>query len=146
MKTFILSFVLFSIFSCNNNDDDDGFIPQNITPVLIGNGPSSGTAAKSNLVITNQADWEQLMNLLKPYNTNNFTQKDIDFTKFDLLVSIDGQTPDTGHLITISKVVENRSNITATVTRFNSGNGYQVLSQPFHIVKIPKLNKPIVFQ
>lgn len=121
MKTFILSLVLFSIFSCNNNDDDDdGFIPQNITPVLIGNGPSSGTAVKSNLVITNQADWEQLMNLLKPYNTNNFTQKDIDFTKFDLLVSIDGQTPDTGYSITISKVVENRSNITATVTRFNS--------------------------
>ena len=146
MKTFILSLVLFSIVSCNNNDDEDGFISKTITPVLIGNGPSSGTAVKSNLVITNQEDWVQLMNLLTPYNTNNFTQKNIDFTNFELLVSIDGQTPDTGHSITISRVVENPLNVTVTITRAYAGSGYQVLSQPFHIVKIPKLNKPIVFQ
>jgi hypothetical protein len=144
MKTFIVSLVLLSIVSCTSNDDD--FEPQTITPILIGEGTNSGTAVKSNLVITNQADWTQLMNLLTPSNTNNFTQKNIDFTKFDLLVSIDGVRPSTGYSISISKVVENRSNVTATITSTFGGSGYTIFSQPFYIVKIPKSNKPIVFQ
>ena len=113
---------------------------------MIGEGINSGTAVKSNLIITNQVDWVQLMNLLTPYNTNNFTQKEIDFTRFELLVSIDGTRPSTGYSIAISKVIENRSNITATVTSTFGGSGYTIFSQPFYIVKIPKLNKPIVFQ
>jgi hypothetical protein len=146
MKTLILSTFFFLAISCNNSDDSDSFVPQTITPVLIGKGIHSGNALQSNLVITNQADWLQLMNSLTSANTSNFTETNIDFNNFQLLVSIDGTRPNTGYSIDISNVIENITNITATVSILNSGNGFTVLSQPFHIVKIPKSTKPVVFQ
>ena len=146
MKTLILSMLLFIALSCNKNDDENSFTTQTITPVLIGKGIHSGNAVQSNLVITNQTDWLQLMNSLTTVNTNNFTETNIDFNNFMLLVSIDGIRPDTGYSIDISNVIENPTNITATVSIVNSGSGFTVLSQPFHIIKIPKSTKPIVFQ
>ncbi len=145
-KTLILSLVLFLSLSCNNSDDENNLITQTITPVLIGKGIHSGNAVQSNLVITNQTDWLQLMNSLTTANTSNFTETNIDFNNFQLLVSIDGTRPNTGYSIDISNVIENTTNITATVSILNSGNGFTVLTQPFHIVKIPKSPKPVVFQ
>jgi hypothetical protein len=86
------------------------------------------------------------MNSLTTANTSNFTETNIDFNNFQLLVSIDGTRPNTGYSIDISNVIENTTNITATVSILNSGNGFTVLTQPFHIVKIPKSPKPVVFQ
>lgn len=146
MKTLILSTFFFLAISCNNSDDSNSFVPQTITPVLIGKGVHSGSALQSNLVITNQTDWLQLMNSLTSANTSNFTETNIDFNNFQLLVSIDGTRPNTGYSIDISNVIENTTNITATVSILNSGNGFTVLTQPFHIVKIPKSSKPVVFQ
>lgn len=138
--------LLFLTLSCNKNDDENNFTTQTITPVLIGKGIHSGNAVQSNLVITNQTDWLQLMNSLTTENTNNFTETNIDFNNFMLLVSIDGIRPDTGYSIDISNVIENPTNLTATVSIVNSGSGFTVLSQPFHIIKIPKSTKPVVFQ
>lgn len=145
MKTLILSTFFFLAISCNNSDDSNSFVPQTITPVFIGKGVHSGSALQSNLVITNQTDWLQLMNSLTSANTSNFTETNIDFNNFQLLVSIDGTRPNTGYSIDISNVIENITNITATVSILNSGNGFTVLTQPFHIVKIPKSSKPVVF-
>ena len=146
MKTLILSMILFLTISCNKNEEESSFTSQAITPILIGKGINSGSAVQSNLVISNQTDWLQLMNLLTTENTNNFTETNIDFENFQLLVSVDTIRPDTGYSINILNIVENFTNITATITSENSGSGYTVFCQPFHIVKIPKSTKPVIFQ
>ena len=146
MKTLILSMILFITLSCNETEETNSFSPQTITPVLIGKGTQSGNAVQSNLVISNQTDWLSLMNSLTTSNTNNFSETNIDFNNFQLLVSIDGSKPDTGYSINITNVIENETNITATITSVNSGGGFTVISQPFHIVKIPKSTKPVIFQ
>ena len=86
MKTLILSMILFLTISCNKNEEESSFTSQAITPILIGKGINSGSAVQSNLVISNQTDWLQLMNLLTTENTNNFTETNIDFENFQLLV------------------------------------------------------------
>ncbi len=146
MKTLILSMLVLLAISCNKSEETNSFTPQTITPILIGKGIHSGTAVQSNFVISNQADWLTILNSLTTENTNNFTQTNIDFNNFEILVSIDGTRPDTGFSINISNVIENSANITATVTSVNNGSGFTVLSQPFHIVKIPKSTKPVLFQ
>lgn len=143
-KSIILTFIsMFFLLSCSN---DNTFTPQNITPILIGKGIHSGSATQSNIVITNDLDWQQLMNLLTTENTNNFSETNIDFNKFQLIVSIDSVRPDTGYSISISNIIENSNNILVTVSSVNNGNGFTVFSQPFEIVKIPKSTKPVVFQ
>ena len=146
MKALILSFILLLTISCSRNSDDNSNTPQSITPILIGKGINSGTAVQSNSVITNQSDWLLLMNQLTPENTNNFTETNIDFNNFQLIAIIDGTRPDSGFSINISSVIENATNITATINSVNNGSGFTVLSQPFEIIKITKSTKPVVFQ
>jgi hypothetical protein len=86
------------------------------------------------------------MILLTPANTNTFTETNIDFNNFQLLVAIDTERPDSGYSINISNITENETNITATVTSENSGSGFFVLSRPYHIVKIPRSTTPVIFQ
>ena len=146
MKTLIFSLLAFVVLSCSKNEDKNNYVNNTITPVLIGKGTHSGTATESNLVITNQIQWEQTMNLLTYQNTSTFTETNIDFNHFQLLASIDTIRGDTGYSINISNVTENENNITVTVTSEYSGSGFFVLSRPFQIVKIPRSNKPVVFQ
>ena len=146
MKTLILSLLLFIAISCNKSEEISVFPAQTITPVLIGKGIYSGSAIQSNSVIINQSNWLQLLTLLTPQNTSEFSSVNVDFDNFQLLVIIDAIRPSTGFTINITNIVENNINIIATITSINSGNGYTVFSQPFCIVKIPKSIKPVIFQ
>lgn len=147
-KTSILSYILvFVILSCNNNDEQSSsFTPQNIPFTLIGSGPYSGNAVTSNLIIQNNTQWNNLMNQLTPDVTNQLTETNIDFNNFILIAVIDEVRPNTGFSVIITNIVENENNIIVSVNHNNSGSGYNVLTQPFHIVKIPIQTKPIVFQ
>jgi hypothetical protein len=146
MKILLIGTFIFLALSCSESDEKRSFVPQTITPILIGQGPSSGASSQSNSVITNQTDWLALMTLLTPANTNTFTETNIDFNNFQLLVAIDTERPDSGYSINISNITENETNITATVTSENSGSGFFVLSRPYHIVKIPRSTTPVIFQ
>ena len=105
MKTLILSLLTFIVLSCSKNEDENNFVSKTITPVLIGKGLGSGSATQSNLVITNQIQWEQTMNQLTYQNTSTFTETNIDFDHFQLLASIDTIRPDSGCSINISNIL-----------------------------------------
>ena len=148
-KKLLLTFATFFVLlSCTSNDDEpsSSFTPQNIPFTNIGSGPYSGNAVTSNLVIQNSIQWNNLMNQLTPDVTNQFTETNIDFNNFFLVAIIDGVRPNTGYSVNISNVVENENNIIVSVNHSNSGSGYNVLTQPFHIVKIPIQSKPFIFQ
>ena len=149
MKNLILFFCFVITISCSTNNSSQpisNFTTQTITPTFIGKGINSGTAIQSNFVITSQVNWLLLMDSLTSANTSNFTETNIDFNNFQLLVAIDNTRPDTGYSINISTIIENTTTISALVTSTNNGNGFSVLSRPFYIVKIPKSTKPVLFQ
>jgi len=117
---------------------------------LIGKGyfSSEENLTSQNLVITNQADWNTFLTLLN-VNTNyssTFSETNINFSDFKIIAIIDSQRADTGHSVNIDTVVENQDNITVDYSLLNSGSGFTEIMQPYHIVRIPRINKPVIFQ
>jgi len=52
-----------------------------------------------------------------------------------------------GYTIDITGVVENKNDLTVTIRNLSpNGAVYTVITQPYHIVKIPKTEKRIVFR
>ena len=152
MKKSILAFFVFIVItSCSSNDDT---VNSNvINPVEIGSGKLFGSGSENiiqhNSVITNQADWVTLINQMDLVNntSSTFTELNIDFNAFQLLVSFDQVRNTGGYSIEISEVIENQNTIDVTVdTILPSEVTTQVITQPFHIVKIPKSTKLVVFQ
>ena len=146
----ILSMVLINCSSDDNNSQAD-FEPVNIEFTLIGwdallNGYEN--IPQQNIVIYDEPTWQDLIDLIDStqpfYNVSDgFSTTDIDFENFQLIVVID-EVRLTISEITITSVVENQDNI--VVTYGFSSSPLQVESKPFHIVQIPKSDKPVVFE
>jgi hypothetical protein len=54
--------------------------------------------------------------------------------------------PDTGYSVNIDSVIENENNITVDFSVLISNDAFNAEVQPYHIVKIPKSPKPVIFQ
>ena len=147
MKTLILTFIsFFMLLSCNNSDDS--FSPQNITPILIGkNSISNPSTPLQNSLITNQAQWDILLSTMNSVNnvSNNFTESSIDFNNFDIVAVFRNPISNSSSTVDITSIVETENQRVVTVQNLIDGVSADV-AQPFHIVKIPKSPKPIVFQ
>lgn len=151
MKTFVLLLTsFFVLLSCSNNDDN--FTPQNVTPTLIGKGVLYGNGAEGipqqNVVITSQTQFNDLMNSMDSINgvSNSFTETSIDFNNFMIIGVFDSVKQNGGYDISIINIAENLDNISITIETAYTPIMTAVITQPFHIVKIPKSAKPIVFQ
>lgn len=146
MKTFFLIFTLFiSLTSCSDDNTPTPFEPITITPILIGKGFNSSNIAPGNLVISNQADWDAFL-ISMEYYSSFFINTPVDFSLYEVIAIVDSMRPDTGHSVNIDSVTENENDITVDFSVLNSGDGYTVMGQPFHIVKIPRSPKPVIFQ
>ena len=151
-------FSIFYILSCavvcltGGCDNANGNLqPLIINPTLIGKGDLNGNGAenilKQNVIVTNQNDWTALIHAMNTVNnvSDSFTEIDIDFNSFQIVTAFDNVKPNGGHSIDITDVTVTESNITVTVQNLLTGGLNSVITQPFHIVKIPKSPKQIVF-
>ncbi len=140
---FLIAFIL---FSCNkiSNEEETNSIPF----TEIGKGALYGNGAEgipqSNLVITNNTDWQNLMNQMNSVNnvTDNFTETNIDFSTYEI-IAIFLDVKGNGWEVSITDITEDNSNIYVYKSEKEYDNS--VITQPFHIVKIPKSNKPVIF-
>ena len=147
----LLFLLVHSIFiGCDNRDDD--FVSLTISPILIGDGNLYGNGkeniTKQNLIISSNKAWTELTNKMNSVNkvTDNFTETEIDFSHFILLSAFDEIKMAGGYAIEITSIVENRHDLTVTLRRLAPKGGvYTVITQPYHIVKIPITDKRIIF-
>lgn len=160
MKKIILLLVSILTISCNNNDEPTPalFIPITINSTLVGKYRLSGSEGvmQQNIIINNNSDWVNLKNQIDSqfiaiglgnYHTeNNFEETTIDFTNFTVIAIFDQVYGNGGHSIDITNITEYETNLIVTVENLQTGNTSSSYSQPYHIVKIPKTTKPIVFQ
>lgn len=116
MKTLILSLVLILTISCTKSDNN--LESQTITPVLIGKGHLNYNTiySKQNVVITNNSDWQTLktnFNSISNNITTSFTETNIDFNNFEIIVAIDAKNSSTS--VDVTNIIENADNITVTI-------------------------------
>lgn len=138
---FLLSISLL-FHSCNSTD----FEPRDIEPITIGRNTLNGNEGvqQSNRVITNQIEWQSLVNQMDMINnvSSQFTETNIDFNNY-MIIAIILNVKTSGYDVEITNVTEYENNI--TVSKNETEYITAVMSQPFHIIKIPKSNKEIVF-
>ncbi|MBW8523949.1 protease complex subunit PrcB family protein [Chryseobacterium chendengshani] len=151
MKKYLLLFVC-SIFLVINSCTDSDVNIETKTPVTvqqIGKGNLVGNyVPQQNMVITNSTQWNTLLNTLDSVNntSGSFTETNIDFNQFMVIAVFDEVFPNGGHSIDIITVDDNPQNIVVDLERLLTGNLTTVVTQPYHIVKIPKSTKPVLFQ
>ncbi len=148
-KFSILSFILFFVLlSCSRNEEPT-FTPKNIPFTTLGKSfmTSDQTIPQQNIVITNQAQWTNLLNQITPLTWQPLTTTNVDFTT-DIVIAVldNNDRPHSGFSITINSIIENENQIVVDFSTMGSQNGYSVFTQPYHIVKIPRQSKPFIFQ
>lgn len=154
-KIGILLCLLFGLGACNSDDNQGEF--QN-TPLVIENILNSYMSSRLDVgegrehrVIHNAEEWQELLNHISylEYGNSHTTSKleavQLNFNNEIALTVIDEVKSSGGHSIDVVKVEEQEKEIVITIDRLHKGNITLVETQPFHIVKIPKKNKPIVF-
>lgn len=149
-KILLLIFpVLLLVFvSCSSNEDTT----ENKTVIstqLIGKGDLIGNSLpQQNLVITTSAEWTTLLAQLDSQNnvSAGFTETNINFNQFMVLAVFDETYGNGGHSIDIISVDEQPQNIVVDVDKLLTGDVTTVVTQPYHIVKIQKSTKPVIFQ
>lgn len=146
MKKLLLLTILLPLvtISCSNDDNET----VNNPPQEIAQGWLSYNEVFSNenIVITSSSQWEELLSEMESVNegiTNTFTETDIDFNSYEVLASF--QVKNSTTTVDITAVTENENNITVTVKNLQQGLTQDV-AVPFHIVKIQKSDKPVVFE
>ena len=150
MKNLLLCFSLVLFFNCSNDNDNTPFAPTAIEFTEIDRGQLDGYGIEgitaSNMVVTNSSDWQNLMNQMNIFNnhTDDFTETDIDFEEY-IIIAIFLEVKISFWAVTITDIIEKEDSVIVTSIEDNS-SGSSVITQPFHIVKIPITEKPIEFE
>ncbi|MBX2966132.1 MAG: protease complex subunit PrcB family protein [Cyclobacteriaceae bacterium] len=144
--TLLISSVLFLAFSCDKEGE-----PRVFEVAEIGKGNLTGIETEwtpgKNMIITNQQDWAALINVMNAVNdvSSTFTETNIDFKRFQVIAVFEEIRYRDGHSIDITEVVEAESSIEVKVENLEKGNSTPSVIQPFHIIKIPKSSRSVVF-
>src|SRR5690606_6896479 len=154
MKNIILiSFLSFFLINCDGDDNTTALnneFPTEIEYTLIGKGEdiTGGDSVDSaNLVFNNTDEWNDFLATIDDISnvSNTFTETEIDFANYQIIAVIDEVKTTGGFSINITNVIEFSDNITVEVERPLPGGDSAVMTQPYHIIKIPKSSKPINF-
>jgi hypothetical protein len=105
----------------------------------------TGFPSKYFSTIKTEEDWENFKTKMNSYSIDKFTETNIDFSLFQVIVVVDEVKNSGGWSINITDITENSDEILVTVSNLRTGNLTSVITQPFQVVKIPTLSKPIAF-
>ncbi|MDD3721249.1 MAG: protease complex subunit PrcB family protein [Lutibacter sp.] len=146
--TILIITIIIGLTSCNKNDDELNLVE--FTQIgqnnLYGNGEEN--IIKQDLVISESNSWNELIGKMNTVNyvSDEFTETDIDFANFIVIAVFDKIYGNGGHSIDIIKIRENENKVIITIENILGGDATSIMTQPFHIVKIPKTDKLIIFE
>jgi hypothetical protein len=159
MRKIIFSGLLLTVLIGCQSDDPQATNGQNGDPVaveftsvgkenLYGNGVEE--INESNLVINDAAAWQDLLDQMTLVNDlpTGFGDTNIDFTQWTVIASFDQIQSYGGFSIDVMSVTEEDEQIVVDIEKSGGGQGAAatVITQPFHIVKIPKTTLPVTFE
>jgi len=118
-----------------------------VIPILITKGFMSTAEGvpKQSVVITTMSEWQAFsVKLLYTYPPVPSLDEN-DFEQYQIISVVDAIHSNGGWSIDITGITEYDDKIVVTYANLETGNATAVLSQPCHIVKIPKSDKTIEF-
>lgn len=154
-KIFLMAILSMVLINCNNDDNEEQvFTPQVITPILIAQGDGGGISIPDmnpyNNYFNNENDWDYFIsNHFYAYNYNPSyypEMENIDFSNDTVIVCVDYSRPTNGFSIGFNSIIEYQNEIIVSINYIDNGGVAAHPSRPFIIVKIPKTEKPIVFE
>jgi len=113
----------------------------------IDKGTQSGYHKRGSLVIKDQAGWENVWNL----HTSNLDQiphvPEVDFNTDMVIAIFRGEFPSSGFYTEITNIAESKDKLEVTVTETNDLQGMllDVMTYPYHIVKLRRSDLPVEF-
>ena len=131
MKQLITFFsILFLLAGCNNDNEHSKQSTVEFSVVAQGNPSPSQTQniSKSNLVIKDTESWNSLLSKMSTYETSRFTENNIDFTNYQIIVVFDQMYSNGGHSIDITKITEDHNSVFVKVEKLNKGNDATVVT------------------
>lgn len=158
MKKFLIVACLsLGMTACSSDDNKQSKQNNEFEPViitmdnvmqgsLIAKGEMGGPYFTDELfaVITNQTDWQNLINQMNSIDPTA-PEADVDFNNHEVIAVFDEGKTTGGYSIDIVNITEFEKELEVEVGRLHKGDVTQIATKPFHIVKIPKINKPVVF-
>ena len=112
---------------------------------LFGNG--SEGISKQNMVISDESSWHVLLEKLNSVNnvSESFTETTIDFSAYQLIAVFDEIRSTGGYSIDLD-ILESSDKIQVNISyQIPEDLATTVITQPFHIVKIPLTSRAIEF-
>ena len=132
-------FLAGSFSTCTKNAKN-----KNCEPFInIASGSHGCYAEKQEKIIISQEEWESyIMPCIK-----HFSEIEIDFEQHQVVIVTDEMRPSTGWSIAITCMTEHIDKIVVTVQVYAAkGTNLDVLTRPYHIVKMPITQKSIEFE
>ena len=146
MKKIIIVCIVVLMSGCSNNSPIDYGI--NFSLIKKGNLSGSEGITESNLVIKDVTTWNSLLNKIVSIGNpiEDFTETDIDFNRFQVIAVFHKVQFGGGHTLEIKKIIENNLNLIVIVEKTGYEGINTSIEQRFHIIKILKTDKNIVFE
>ncbi|MCP1996536.1 hypothetical protein [Flavobacterium sp. HSC-61S13] len=151
MKKIIVFAGLFLVgVACGSDDNkiEKVFEPRQVEMETMAQGDYFGTSGEREFrVIREQREWNDLLDNshVRSYISNPL-YFEMDFTQFEIVVVSDIEKLPGGSSIDIVHIIENEKNVIVQVDGLIKGTEALRKNQPFHIVRIPKLSKPVLFE
>jgi hypothetical protein len=132
---------------CRQTKEDNG---KTIQPAQVAQGNLYGGGSenipKQDVVISAPAEWASLLEAMNPHGEVEFAETEIDFTQHVVIAVFEEVKGNGGWSIDITDVTEYADKIIVTVSNLKTGDLTSVITQPFHIIKIPATGKTAEFK
>ena len=148
-KAFIILLSLF-LWSCEPMDNEPNLL--NFEPSVIAKDNLYGAGAEGieeqKIIITDERTWKSLMAQMNSVNnvSDNFSETNIDFSQYVVIAVFDKVLTTGGHNLDLHVNIYPESILVKVNTVGTGEIATTVMTQPFHIVKIPVSNLPIIFE
>jgi len=162
MKKVLLLYLALPIVIGCQADDNIPVIP-NSEPVTVQmqhvykHNHANNPEAAGHYVFNDEASWSTFVeDIDSPYSYNQSTGTsnkvlldiETDFLQYTYIAVVDVEHEYGGYAIEVTSVVQERNSVVATVetSELGAGSATTVLTQPYHIIRIPKTDLPVTFQ
>lgn len=147
MKLVITIIIGMFLTGCPVNNGQEGGFTSISKGSLFGAGEEG--FEKENVIISSKAEWKSFLNKIDISNKVSETfDSSIDFSKEIVVGVIDRMRNTGGFSIEVTEVVEKKDNLLVKITTKGpkpTDMVTTVIIQPYHIIKINKTNKKILF-